>query len=442
MNQGTAEANEVVAVARLAAETERRPREPRGVVPATATQHPVVTFLVVARIDLCCCRVVVLPVLAPFPDIAMHVEQPPRVRIERLYITRLLRASFTSQVVGLFEGQLIAKSKFSRRSGSAGVFPLGLCRQTDVKATERAQTVSEIGTKLPAIVPRDLPHRSLMAGEPAWRFSGHREPEFLCNLRLEQPIAVCEDYFVNWSFVVVRGIGSPHAESPGGNPSQALCDRIRKSGASIESHGVFTVLWVIAQPRHLNLHIRPQAILIPPHGRRPLGFGHAFEPQRFQVGLDCHHPRRWYLKSSRLFRSHFARDRRFAAARRSPPPSSLRSSACSLLATCWLSLFLNQGTAEANVVEAVARLVADTVRRPRELRGVVPATATQHPEVTFSGPCRVHLQLRGELASPILAPLPHVAVHVVQTPCIGIVALHNCRFSFRLVAPSARVRWS
>ena len=45
--------------------------------------------------------------------------------------------------------------------------------------------------------------------------------------------------------------------------------------------------------------------------------------------------------------------------------------------------FLSLGTTEANVVVPVAGLVVVAVRRPRVLRGVVPAAATQHPVVAL-----------------------------------------------------------
>ena len=44
---------------------------------------------------------------------------------------------------------------------------------------------------------------------------------------------------------------------------------------------------------------------------------------------------------------------------------------------------LSLGTTEANVVVPVAGVVVVAVRRPRVLRGVVPAAATQHPVVAL-----------------------------------------------------------
>jgi hypothetical protein len=76
-------------------------------------------------------------------------------------------------------------------------------------------------------------------------------------------------------------------------------------------------------------------------------------------------------------------------------------------------------TAEAQAAGAEAGVAPEAVGRPRERRGEVP-TAT--PEDTIGAsicrPHRINHRLRRVSPSPVEAPLPHIAQHVVASPRI------------------------
>src|SRR5262249_849644 len=71
------------------------------------------------------------------------------------------------------------------------------------------------------------------------------------------------------------------------------------------------------------------------------------------------------------------------------------------------------------VAATVARHMPDTVRRAAELRIIEPAAATQHTELPFFRPLWVSYVIVRVTSIPILAPLPQIAGHVVQSPRIG-----------------------
>src|SRR5262245_53168338 len=53
---------------------------PRPAEPGTAPQHPGRAALGTLRVYGGLCRVIAVPILAPFPDAAVQVEEPPGVR--------------------------------------------------------------------------------------------------------------------------------------------------------------------------------------------------------------------------------------------------------------------------------------------------------------------------------------------------------------------------
>src|SRR5216117_3873224 len=82
---------------------------------------------------------------------------------------------------------------------------------------------------------------------------------------------------------------------------------------------------------------------------------------------------------------------------------------------------LNCGHAEPEVVPPVARRVPVAARRPAVPAVVFPAPAAEHPVVRgLFGYLRIGSS-RERLIIPITAPFPHVAVHVVQAPSIGLI---------------------
>ena len=77
------------------------------------------------RIDLVSCCVGPTPVMHPFPDIPMHIVQPPGVRLELPY--RMGGALVVLVIPGILLQQriVIAKTVFARGPGPRRIFPLG-----------------------------------------------------------------------------------------------------------------------------------------------------------------------------------------------------------------------------------------------------------------------------------------------------------------------------
>jgi len=78
------------------------------------------------------------------------------------------------------------------------------------------------------------------------------------------------------------------------------------------------------------------------------------------------------------------------------------------------------GRAEPGMAVAARRAVAVEVGRSVVSRWREERPAAQHTEGTFCGTCRVNNQAGGWVRSePVLAPIPNVAVHVVQAPTVA-----------------------
>ena len=100
--------------------------------------------------------------------------------------------------------------------------------------------------------------------------------------------------------------------------------------------------------------------------------------------------------------------------------------------------------AEAVAVEAVRREVPVAVRRPTRPGGVEPTAATEHAGRARCSTTRVRHATTRLTSIPILASLIHIAVHVMQTPCVRVFALYGMgRFPRVLFEPSvlAQVRF-
>src|SRR5262245_40847892 len=100
---------------------------------------------------------------------------------------------------------------------------------------------------------------------------------------------------------------------------------------------------------------------------------------------------------------------------------------------------LDQGHAEPQAVVPEARRVPAAVRRPAAVACDAPTAAA---EDAVGGPLS-HLGVgpsRQLLLTPVPTPLPHVSVHVVETPRIRLVATNRRRASqgFGLVRPIVR----
>ena len=91
--------------------------------------------------------------------------------------------------------------------------------------------------------------------------------------------------------------------------------------------------------------------------------------------------------------------------------------------------------AQAQVVVPVPRRAEVAVGRPAAPGGDEPATAAKH---AVRARCRsrriVHRRLRIVTAIiPILAPLPHVPVHVIQPPGVRLLLAHRMRLAARVL---------
>jgi hypothetical protein len=76
---------------------------------------------------------------------------------------------------------------------------------------------------------------------------------------------------------------------------------------------------------------------------------------------------------------------------------------------------------------ATVRGVPAANGRPWVPGKVIPRAATQHTVRARWGPCWINNVARRINCIPVLAPLPHISVHIIQPPGIGRKTLHRCR---------------
>ena len=89
--------------------------------------------------------------------------------------------------------------------------------------------------------------------------------------------------------------------------------------------------------------------------------------------------------------------------------------------SCLLNLMAGRvADPEAKIVRPENRLCTATARRPGISGGIAPASAPQRTRLATVWARRIAPRRLGVILFrvPILAPLPHVAVHVVESPCI------------------------
>src|SRR5262249_3525180 len=79
-----------VATVGLVPVAEGRAAVPRGAIPGAPTQHAGIATLTTLRICYLPFWIGAIPVLTPFPDVPMHIEQAPGVRGEDAYGCGLL----------------------------------------------------------------------------------------------------------------------------------------------------------------------------------------------------------------------------------------------------------------------------------------------------------------------------------------------------------------
>jgi hypothetical protein len=105
----------------------------------------------------------------------------------------------------------------------------------------------------------------------------------------------------------------------------------------------------------------------------------------------------------------------------------------------------NLGDTQVQVIGEVPRHGVGAAGRPAVPRRLVPATAANH---AFRAPRRSPRIVRRRLriivlVVPVLAPLPHVAMHIIQSPRAGPLPAHRVRHPARIaveppVTPKAR----
>ena len=112
-------------------------------------------------------------------------------------------------------------------------------------------------------------------------------------------------------------------------------------------------------------------------------------------------------------------------------PSSLRLRTSLTCLRLGLLARRTQGNTKA-VEDAVRRHEPAAARRPTILGGAVPTAATEHAVRAPGAPGVSHATTR-VIPIPILAPLPNIAVHVIQTPSIRFFAAYWMSIAVRVV---------
>ena len=84
-----------------------------------------------------------------------------------------------------------------------------------------------------------------------------------------------------------------------------------------------------------------------------------------------------------------------------------------------------QDNTEPVVAVAVGRGVAVAVSRPAKLRVVAPTATAYHPVGARFGAFGVrHGGTAKIFLPPVQAPLPHISVHVIESPGVGQIGAH------------------
>ena len=156
-NAGREDADEVTAPAVAV----RRAAVPRAVVPATAAAHTARPTVRPCRICLRVAAIIVIPILAPFPNITRHI-------VETQFIGTLgLHRMGPVAAVNMIPGHVVNVAATAVSGAAAlvatacGKLPLGFCRQTEFAAGGGIQFADE----LLAVVPRNTLHGEIVTFE-------------------------------------------------------------------------------------------------------------------------------------------------------------------------------------------------------------------------------------------------------------------------------------
>src|SRR6266404_3394157 len=76
--------------------------------------------------------------------------------------------------------------------------------------------------------------------------------------------------------------------------------------------------------------------------------------------------------------------------------------------------------ADTEIVVAIVKRAAAAMRRPAEAGGAVPTAAPIHAERARGRARGIHCSAARVIPIPVLHPLPDIAMHVIETPGVGL----------------------
>src|SRR5262249_9590535 len=94
---------------------------------------------------------------------------------------------------------------------------------------------------------------------------------------------------------------------------------------------------------------------------------------------------------------------------------------------------------EAEILVALAGRDEGAVRRPAVAGGEAPATAPLHAVRARGRACRIHCSATSIFLIPVLHPLPDIAMHVIESPGVGLQLPHWVRLQLSCFALIPRI---
>lgn len=173
------------------------------IVPAAPSNHPVGTCCWASWIGLIVADVAAVPVLAPFPHIAAHVEQ---TQLVGCFGADGMGGGAAVIAVPCYITEFVAARVFVTLAAvpaASGVLPFGLGGQAEVLAGQLVQ----LGDERLTVIPAYALHGSLqVAGEASGVAAQHRLPQLLGDLGLTDAVAA-ESHQMG-GFLVTVGIAA------------------------------------------------------------------------------------------------------------------------------------------------------------------------------------------------------------------------------------------
>src|SRR4051794_25791501 len=285
LNSGTAEAEVVVAGARIARVAARRAHAARAAAPGPAAQHPQRAGLSwTDRVGNAVGIVVPLAVRAPLVDVAQHVIEPPSIRLlqpHRMRSRPLVRvllprpARAVPAVVQLEADAAVAAVPGDRiqqgcivvaqdlqvagigrrlRARPAGILPLRRRRQRQTR-----YPLLDPPQELLHILPAHLLDGPIRALEAAWIVPHHRFPERLGTRRIKQPEPPADPHVMLRSLVFIPprlALRRTHPEPPWCNPAHTLPNRLARCRRDVDLRPEAVAVLAGGAPGLLRLRLR------------------------------------------------------------------------------------------------------------------------------------------------------------------------------------------